>query len=398
MEAGSHDLSWFSWSKHATYFLKHLEAMPGQYRTMDNNRLTLMYFCVSGLDILGRLGDIDKQRAVNYVYSQQSTLARHGGFYGYPKVSFESEELDQANNQPHIANTYTALAILIILGDDLSRVNRVSLEESLRKWQLPDGSFCCVHGLSKEDSEHDVRFVYCAAVICYVLDLWHAIDVEKMFQFIVRSQSYDSAMGMGPLCESHGGCTYCAVAALSMMGRVHMLPDVDRVIDWCVRRQTQGFQGRIEKPPDSCYSFWVGASLSLLGCACFIDAESCTEFIHKCQSHLGGFQKFPESQFPDLLHSYMSLCGLSYCGKLPAMNAQLGITQRAFSSVAQSVRIAPGGRYWGTEAWLPVPQPQAHGIAVSGKEEGSQNTIWKVALIILVIALLVTLVSKLGVF
>ena len=39
----------------------------------------------------------------------------------------------------HIAMTYTALASLVILGDDLSRVNRPAVIEGLKALQLPDG-------------------------------------------------------------------------------------------------------------------------------------------------------------------------------------------------------------------------------------------------------------------
>ena len=52
----------------------------------------------------------------------------------------------QVNNQPHIANTYVALVMLLILGDDLSQVRREALAESLWKWQLEDGS-CWADGL-----------------------------------------------------------------------------------------------------------------------------------------------------------------------------------------------------------------------------------------------------------
>eukprot|EP00429_Kryptoperidinium_foliaceum_P107984 CAMPEP_0176303000 /NCGR_PEP_ID=MMETSP0121_2-20121125/61677_1 /TAXON_ID=160619 /ORGANISM="Kryptoperidinium foliaceum, Strain CCMP 1326" /LENGTH=141 /DNA_ID=CAMNT_0017644537 /DNA_START=92 /DNA_END=514 /DNA_ORIENTATION=+ len=141
-----------------------------------------------------------------------------------------------------------------------------------------------------------------------------------MYAFIVESRSYDAAFGMGPTCESHGGCTYCAVAALAMMGRLPALPDKDLLIDWCVKRQHFGFQGRIEKPMDSCYSFWVGASLDILGVGMLIDGESCAQFLKQCEfTPVGGFQKFPEVQQPDLLHSYFSVCGLSLCGLLPPM-------------------------------------------------------------------------------
>ena len=39
----------------------------------------------------------------------------------------------------HIAMTYTALSSLLILGDDLSRVNRPAVIEALKALQLPDG-------------------------------------------------------------------------------------------------------------------------------------------------------------------------------------------------------------------------------------------------------------------
>merc|ERR1712039_1051349 len=105
-----------------------------------------------------------------------------------------------------------------------------------------------------------------------------------MYQFILSARSYDGAFGMGLNTESHGGCTYCALAALAMMGRLTDLPMREQVVDWCVKRQLFGFQGRIEKPMDSCYSFWVGASLDLLGVRTFIDGRSCARFLKECES------------------------------------------------------------------------------------------------------------------
>lgn len=32
---------------------------------------------------------------------------------------------------------------------------------------------------------------------------------------------------------------------------------------WCICRQQTGFQGRPNKPTDTCYSFWVGATLKV---------------------------------------------------------------------------------------------------------------------------------------
>ena len=53
---------------------------------MDTNRLTLLYFSISGLDLLGHLDEIDREATIRYIYSFQSPFDEHGGFYGYPKA------------------------------------------------------------------------------------------------------------------------------------------------------------------------------------------------------------------------------------------------------------------------------------------------------------------------
>lgn len=53
----------------------------------------------------------------------------------------------------------------------------------MKTLQLPDGSF---KG-AKEGVENDMRFVYCAACICHILDDWSAVKVEAMVEFILNS-------------------------------------------------------------------------------------------------------------------------------------------------------------------------------------------------------------------
>lgn len=45
-------------------------------------------------------------------------------------------------------------------------------------------SFSCVPG----GSESDMRFIYCASVISYLLEDWSGIDSERAYQFILASQ------------------------------------------------------------------------------------------------------------------------------------------------------------------------------------------------------------------
>lgn len=60
-------------------------------------------------------------------------IGRHG-FRGSP-----ANGCDHVYDFGHLAMTYSALASLIVLGDDLSRVNRVQLFEGMRELQLPTG-------------------------------------------------------------------------------------------------------------------------------------------------------------------------------------------------------------------------------------------------------------------
>lgn len=63
-----------------------------------------------------------------------------------------------------------------------------------------------------------------------------------------------------------GGPTFCAVATLYLMGKMEsaLSPhQLERLKRWCMLRQESGFQGRPNKPVDTCYSFWVGATLQV---------------------------------------------------------------------------------------------------------------------------------------
>ena len=61
--------------------------------------------------------------------------------------------------------TYVALCSLVILGDDLSRVDKDSIVLGLKHLQLESGAFQCI----AFGSESDARFVYCASCISHLL-------------------------------------------------------------------------------------------------------------------------------------------------------------------------------------------------------------------------------------
>jgi len=333
------------------FFKLTLSVLPKFYTSLEPSRMTVLFFVVSALDILGKLKDcLEKERdltkrLLDWIYAMQvlpdpktgSILRcgfRGGPYVGVPfdpqyKNVFSYSEYPQDHS--NIAMTYTALCNLKILDEDLSRVNKKAIISALKHLQLKDGSFAptCYGG------ENDMRFVFCACAISHLLDDWSGFDLDLATQYIVDSQSYDGAIGLRAGSEGHGGSTYCAVAALVLMGRLDRLKDKAGLIRWCVRSQGDGFCGRPNKEPDTCYSYWIGATMQLLGVYSFTNGSGNREHTMHCNGngHIqGGFSKIPGS-FPDVLHSYFGLAGLSLIGldALSPIDASIAVTKRAMA-------------------------------------------------------------------
>ena len=79
----------------------------------------------------------------------------------------------------------------VFSGDDLSRINRKSILQGLKNLQKSDGSFMA----SKEEQGCDMRFVYCAASICTLLDNFEIVSTSKTVDYILKSQTYEGAFG-----------------------------------------------------------------------------------------------------------------------------------------------------------------------------------------------------------
>lgn len=57
------------------------------------------------------------------------------------------------------------------------------MPSGVRALQEPDGCFTA----AKQGNESDMRFVYCAACICFILDDWSGMDVERSINYILNS-------------------------------------------------------------------------------------------------------------------------------------------------------------------------------------------------------------------
>ncbi|EEZ99080.2 geranylgeranyl transferase type-1 subunit beta [Tribolium castaneum] len=303
----------FNPTAHKKYLLRILRGLPPSLSSMDTHRVILTYFAVSGLDLLNELDSFpNKQATIEWLYSLQvfddSELV--SGFQGSSTLN---TELNQGQNAlykwGHIATTYSALATLVILKDDLERVHRKSIIKSLRSLQLPNG---CFMG-AKDGTEHDMRFVFCAACICYILDDFSGMDIDRTVDFILKSISYDFGIAQGPQLESHSGSTFCAVATLALTKQLHRLspPQLEGLKRWLLNRFENGFTGRPNKPSDTCYSFWTGGALKILNAYQFIEEKDNDQFILVTQDRNGGFSKWVNTA-PDAMHTYLGLAGLSF--------------------------------------------------------------------------------------
>jgi geranylgeranyl transferase type-1 subunit beta len=70
----------------------------------------------------------------------------------------------------------------------------------------------------------------------------------------------------------------------------------------------------------------------------FVDDIAIKDFVLKCQSSSGGFSKYPD-MYPDVLHSYYSICWLSMIhedGFLP-LECAVGISCRALNAAGYTI-------------------------------------------------------------
>lgn len=157
-------------------------------------RVTLAFFAVCGLDVLGCLDSLTekkRQEICDWIYRHQvvpDETSKYccGGFQGSSTINVVDADENCGTHKykwGHLAMTYTGIAILVTLGDDLSRLDRKAIVEGVAAVQRPDGSFSA----SVEGNEHDMRFVFCAAAICFMLNDWGTVDKKRMAKYILDS-------------------------------------------------------------------------------------------------------------------------------------------------------------------------------------------------------------------
>ncbi|KAL3077192.1 hypothetical protein niasHS_013181 [Heterodera schachtii] len=349
--------------KHTKLIRTCLDVLPSDYAVFQSTKPTILFFMLSGMDVLGKLdASIDRPRQIemaDWVYALQfprgngclSPSRRCGGFRGCV-LSVPSAGLCPYESA-HLAQTYTSLCILLILGDDFSRLDRRAILRAVADSQGADGSFFD----GDRSNENDMRFLYCACAICYLLDDFSPINIPSLLDFVRRSVSYDGGIAQGPSLESHGGSTFCAVSALLLTGHlwdgsVLDSAKMERLKKWALMKQEEGFHGRTNKLDDSCYAFWVGATLSMLNALPLVDWPVLRSFLLRVQdATIGGFRRDDDSAHSDLLHTYFSLAALGIFGEPPIrpLFVPLNISARTYEHWQRIRRRWHGGTASGEE-------------------------------------------------
>lgn len=286
-----------------------------------------------------------------------------------------SSERPQLNNSPYVKLNLRKLLLFV------------------SNCQCPNGSFSSF----PNSPDEDVRFVYCAITILTMVkvDPSTVINVKSTLSFLKSCRRYEGGYGQSPYAEAQGGTTYCVIASLAMLNELeNSLTEVEymKTLRWLVDRQGElsnslsiqresddlrqddvsskspatleapnppatckithflpsdfgysdqmvkpvaGFQGRIGKPLDACYSFWCTGALTIMTkrpttkhskvsfehnltssttrktSKILYDPESNIQFLLLCQSkQWGGIARSP-GDHPDVYHTYLALASLS---------------------------------------------------------------------------------------
>jgi len=314
-------------------------------QSMTSYKLTWAYFIIGSLTLLKVFQDKDKydklpftkEQIIEWVYSyqigdeQNAVELEHNEFYHkveeHEYFGFKGDEFYQTlkdesgqvfvhqNDIPHLANTYSGICVLKMLGDDLKRLKSEEILNSLKYFQKEDGRIQAL----PFDSEDDVRFAYWAAAIYKILSthldttLPPSFNIDLLTNFYKQWLSFDGGFGWSPFSESHAGLTYCLLGCFKCLDKMDEISEYkDNILEWLVGRQCMqmdGFQGRINKIPDTWYCFWNTASLAIMDegyVGEFVFEESISEFWEECK-RFGGYAKMVFSEFPDILHTFYTL-------------------------------------------------------------------------------------------
>lgn len=98
-----------------------------------------------------------------------------------------------------------------------------------------------------------------------MLNALDKVDKHKAAEYVLSCRNFDGSFGGIPDAESHGAYVFCCVGTLKITGYIDSF-DQELLAKWLCERQTNkgGFNGRPEKLPDVCYSWWIYSAFCMM--------------------------------------------------------------------------------------------------------------------------------------
>ncbi|CCE62530.1 hypothetical protein TPHA_0C03780 [Tetrapisispora phaffii CBS 4417] len=279
--------------------------LPSQMTALDASQPWILYWVANSLYMLDAawLTDDHKKRLKEKIF----VISPDGGPFA-----------GGIGQLPHVAATYAAINTLTLcdnIDNSWDLVNRDAILNWLLSIKQKNGGF----KTSFTVGENDTRGVYCALSIASLLNIITPELTENVLEYLIACQNFEGGFGGCPQeDEAHGGYTFCAVAALAILGKLDSI-NIPKLIEWCATKQyneEKGFCGRSNKLVDGCYSFWVGGTIAILeayGYGDYIfDHDSLREYILRCcqDDKMPGLRDKPGKR-PDFYHTNYVLSGLA---------------------------------------------------------------------------------------
>nr|GAT53967.1 Rab geranylgeranyltransferase [Mycena chlorophos] len=265
------------------------------YHLTAHLRLNAIYWGLTALSIMGKPDALDKDDVIKFVLSCWDDEA--AGFGAHP------------GHDAHIHATLSAIQILVIY-DSLHVLDVPRVTKFILSLQQPSGVFA-----GDSFGEVDTRFSYIAVNALSLLGQLDQLDKDKTVEYIKKCRNFDGGFGNSIGAESHSGQVFVCTATLAILDRLDVI-DTEMMSWWLAERQLPngGLNGRPEKLPDVCYSFWVLSALSILNKVSWIDCDKLTEFILSAQDlEKGGIADRPDN-VADVFHTQFGIAGLSILG------------------------------------------------------------------------------------
>jgi geranylgeranyl transferase type-2 subunit beta len=272
-----------------------------EYVMSEYLRMSGLYWCMTAMDLIYARDKMPKADILEFISSCFDEAS--GGFAACP------------GHDAHVLYTLSAIQILVSFEamQDRYRDGVVRYVQSL---QQADGSF-----MGDKWGEIDTRFSFCALATLALVDRMSAVDQKAAVDYVLSCKNFDGGFGCVPGSESHAGQIYCCTGTLALTGQLHRI-DIDLLGLYLCERQlpSGGLNGRPEKLPDVCYSWWVLSSLKIIDRLHWIDSAKLKDFILACQDdETGGISDRP-GDVVDPFHTLFGLAGLSLLGE-PGLKA-----------------------------------------------------------------------------